>query len=67
MKSVKEYRDLSADELEQKVADLKRELFNLRFQHSVRQLENPIRLRMVRKEIAVVKTIQRERELANKS
>ena len=67
MKSVKEYRDLSADELEQKVADLKRELFNLRFQHSVRQLENPIRLRMVRKEIAVVKTIQRERELAAKS
>ena len=67
MKSVKEYRDLSADELEQKVADLKRELFNLRFQHSVRQLENPIRLRTVRKEIAVVKTIQRERELAEKS
>ncbi|MDE7234745.1 MAG: 50S ribosomal protein L29, partial [Ruminiclostridium sp.] len=45
-------------------AELKQELFNLRFQLAVNQLENPTRIRAVKKEIAVIKTIQRERELA---
>lgn len=60
---VNEIRDLSADEQAQKLQSLKEELFNLRFQHATGQLENPMRLREVKKSIAQVKTIQREREL----
>jgi len=60
-------RDLSELELNEKVTDLKQELFNLRFQHAVNQLENPQRIRAVKKQIAVIKTIQRERELASQS
>jgi len=63
MKNVKEFRDLSELELEKKAVDLKQELFNLRFQLAVNQLENPMRLKAVKKQIAVIKTIQREREL----
>ena len=54
---------MSAGELNQKVASLKEELFNLRFQHATGQLENPMRIREVKKTIARIKTIQREREL----
>ena len=50
-------------ELAKKLDDLKKDLFNLRFQHAINQLDNPMRLKAVRKEIAVVKTIIREREL----
>jgi len=64
MKIAKEMRDLSELELNEKVSDLKQELFNLRFQHAVNQLENPQRIKAVKKQIAVIKTIQRERELA---
>ena len=60
---VKERRDMSASELNQKVASLKEELFNLRFQHATGQLENPMRIREVKKSIARIKTIQREQEL----
>ena len=60
---VNEIRDMSADEQAQKLQSLKEELFNLRFQHATGQLENPMRLREVKKSIAQVKTIQREREL----
>ena len=60
---VNEIRDMSADEQVQKLQSLKEELFNLRFQHATGQLENPMRLREVKKSIAQVKTIQREREL----
>ncbi len=60
---VNEIRDMSADEQTQKLQSLKEELFNLRFQHATGQLENPMRLREVKKSIAQVKTIQREREL----
>ena len=56
-------RDLSEAELNRKLADLKEELFNLRFQAATGQLDNPMRLREVRKDIARVKTIMREREL----
>ena len=60
---VKEIRDMSVGELDQKVASLKEELFNLRFQHATGQLENPLRIREVKKSIARIKTIQREQEL----
>ena len=53
----------SADELQKKVMDLKAELFNLRFQHATGQLENPMRIREVKKSIAQLKTVLREREL----
>lgn len=56
-------RDLTTSELQQKLAELKSELFNLRFQHATNQLDNPMRLNEVKKEIARVKTILREREL----
>ena len=56
-------RELTDAELDKKLADLKDELFHLRFQHAINQLDNPMRLQAVRKEIAVVKTIIREREL----
>ncbi|MBQ9413591.1 MAG: 50S ribosomal protein L29 [Clostridia bacterium] len=58
-------REMSAEELEKKLADLKEELFNLRFQHAINQLDNPKRLSAVKKEIAVVKTIIRENEIKN--
>jgi large subunit ribosomal protein L29 len=65
MKNVKEFRDLSELELDKKAADLKQELFNLRFQLAVNQLDNPMRIKAVKKQIAVIKTIQRERQLAS--
>ena len=58
-------REMSASELEARIAVLKEELFNLRFQHAINQLENPMRLKAVKKEIAVIKTIIRENELKN--
>ena len=64
MKITKEIRDLSEVELQNRAAELKQELFNLRFQLAVNQLENPTRICAVKKEIAIIKTIQRERELA---
>lgn len=59
----KEVRDLTTKELEKKVDDLKQELFNLRFQMATGQLDNPMRIRDVRRNIARVKTILRERQL----
>lgn len=58
-----EIRELSAAELDTKLADLKEELFNLRFQMATGQCENPKKIRDVKKSIARIKTIQREREL----
>ena len=58
-----ELRELSVEELNKKLADLKEELFNLRFQHAINQLENPIRIETVKKDIARVKTILRANEL----
>ena len=58
-----EIREFSPAELTAKLADLKAELFNLRFQHTINQLENPIRLKEVKKDIARVQTIIRENEL----
>ncbi len=56
-------RDLSADDLAEKLREAKEELFNLRFQNATGQLENNARLRTVRKDIARIYTVLREREL----
>ncbi len=57
-----EIKDLTTTELEEKLAELKQELFNLRFQHSVNQLENPMRMKAVKRDIARVKTFIRKQE-----
>lgn len=59
-----ELRELSVEELELKLADLKEELFNLRFQLAVNQLENSSRIGAVKKDIARISTILRQRELS---
>lgn len=59
-----ELAGLSDEELAGKLAELETELFNLRFQKTVGQLEKPHRIREIRKDIARIKTIQRQRELA---
>jgi len=56
-------REMSVNELEQKLIELKGELFNLRFQMATGQLDNPMRVRDVKKFIARIKTILREKEL----
>lgn len=60
---ISEIRDMTPAELEAKLEELKADLFNLRFQHAINQLENPMRLNAVKKDIARVKTIIRENEL----
>ena len=60
---VKEFREMNASELNQNISVLKEELFNLRFQLATGQLENPMRIKEVKKTIARVKTIQREQEI----
>ena len=62
---IQKIRELSEAELTKRLQDLKEELFNLRFQHAINQLENPMRLKAVKNEIAIVKTIIRENELKN--
>ena len=61
--NVKELRDKTPAELEKQLKDLKEELFHLRFQHAINQLDNPTRIAAVKKDIARVKTILREIEL----
>ena len=58
-----EMKKLSTAELETKLKDLKAELFNLRFQLAINQLDNPMRISAVKKDIARVKTVIRENEL----
>ena len=60
-----ELRKMSNEELEQKLKDLKSELFNLRFQNAINQLENPMRIKAVKKDIARIKTVERAIELEN--
>ena len=60
-----EIRSMSNEELNNKLKDLKAELFNLRFQLAINQLENPMRISAVKKDIARVKTILRENEIKN--
>ena len=58
-----EIRDLSPEEIREKLADVTEEQFNLRFQHATDQLENAMRLRFVKQDIARMKTVLRELEL----
>ena len=58
-----EMRALSVEELNKKLDDLKSELFNLRFQHAINQLDNPMKIVEVKRDIARVKTTLRELEL----
>ena len=64
---INEIREMSSQDLEKKLKELKQELFNLRFQHAINQLENPLKISEVKTDIARVKTVLRERELAGKS
>ena len=57
-----ELRELNAVELTKKLSELKEELFNLRFQHAINQLENPGRIEIVKKDIARVMTILAEKQ-----
>ena len=63
----KELHELTIEELNAKVKELSEELFNLRFRHAIGQLENPSSLKTCRKDIARIKTILREKELAQKA
>jgi large subunit ribosomal protein L29 len=60
---ISKMRELTPEELDDRITELKSELFNLRFQQATGQLQNPIRLSQCRKDIARAKTIIREREL----
>jgi large subunit ribosomal protein L29 len=61
-----EIRDMNLDEMQSKVSDLKEELFNLRFQHEIGQLENPQRMKQTKKDIARMGTIIKEVTLNQK-
>jgi large subunit ribosomal protein L29 len=60
----RELRDLSDEELQEKLAERRQELFNLRFQSATGALENPARLKLAKREIARILTVRSERELA---
>jgi len=62
-----EARDLSMEEREQKVVELSEELFNLRFQHEIGQLENPQKMKQTKREIARLNTIINEKAAKNKA
>ena len=64
MMKISQLRDLSVEELTAKLKDLKAELFNLRFQQATNQLDNPMRISAVKKDIARVKTVIRANELS---
>ena len=61
-KEIKEIRGLSVEKLEEKLQGLKKDLFMLRMQHATNQLDNPMQLAAVKKDIARIKTIIREKE-----
>ena len=65
-KTANELRELSADELRLREQELNEEMFNLRVRHATGQLENPMQLRRIRKDIARVQTFLREKEGAQK-
>jgi large subunit ribosomal protein L29 len=64
---VEEIRDLSLDQLDDELIKLKKEQFNLRFQGATGQLENTARIRQVRREIARIKTIRREKRTTERA
>ena len=61
-KEIKEIRGLSVEKLNEKLQDLKKDLFMLRMQHATNQLDNPMQIAAVKKDIARIKTIIREKE-----
>ena len=61
-KEIKEIRGLSGEKLEAKLQELKKDLFMLRMQHATNQLDNPMQIASVKKDIARIKTIIREKE-----
>ena len=63
---IKEVREMSQEQLNAKLLELKKDLFNLRVQHATNQLENPVRIAEVKKDIARVKTLIREQQLAGR-
>ena len=60
----KDLREMTTAELETKLAELKKDLFFLRMQHATNQLDNPLRINVVKKDIARIKTVIREKETA---
>ena len=60
----KELREMTTAELESKLAELKKDLFFLRMQHATNQLDNPLKINVVKKDIARIKTVIREKETA---
>ena len=61
-KEMKEFRGMSVEDLNKKLNDLKKDLFMLRMQHATNQLDNPMQIAAVKKDIARIKTIIREKE-----
>ena len=66
-KEIKDIRGMSVEKLEAKLQDLKKDLFMLRMQHATNQLDNPVKIRETKHDIARVKTMLREKELAASS
>jgi len=64
---ITEIRSLNDQQLNEKLGELKKDLFNLRLQHATNQLDNPLKIGSVKRDIARVKTIIRQRELESKS
>ncbi len=67
MMKAKEVRELNSEQLSQKLVELKKDLFNLRMQHATNQLDNPIKIAEVKRDIARVQTVLRELSLTAKS
>ena len=67
MMKAKELKELTMDELKQKLTELKKDLFNLRLQHAINQLDNPLKSADVKKDIARVNTVIREKQFAAKA
>ena len=62
-----EINEMSLEEMLHKISDLKEELFNLRFQHEIGQLENPQKMKQIKRDIARIYTIRREVDIKNKT
>ena len=65
MMKINKIKEMSSPELEKELAELKNELFKLRFSLATNGLDNPMKIREVRKDIARIKTVLREREIAS--
>jgi large subunit ribosomal protein L29 len=62
-----EINEMSLEEMLRKISDFKEELFNLRFQHEIGQLENPQKMKQIKRDIARIYTIRREVDIKNKT